>query len=168
MPETPPTAPSPGPGRIRRLVVALVASGLLSVIILGLVNAPPTQADRAVAVASRLRCPVCQSVSIAESRSDTALAMQDRIRELIAAGASDADVVTYFTDRYGSWVLLDPPSQGFGLLLWLLPAGSAVVGAVLIARRRRSPTRDEPSPRWRGAVQDEVDRLRRRERDPTS
>lgn len=152
------------PGRgWRRAVIPLLGILLLGVIVAGVAMAPPAPADRAEALAARLRCPVCQSVSVAESRSDTALAMQERIDELVTDGASDAEVIVYFTDRYGDWVLLDPPATGFGLILWLLPAVALVSGGIIATRRRRRHAAMDVSPEWRHHVQEEVDRLRARD-----
>lgn len=157
--------PSAGPRpswRSAGVVVALLA--MLAVIVLGVATAPPTSGDRAQALASRLRCPVCQSVSVAESRSDMALAMQDRIDELIDAGATDEEIIDHFVGRYGDWVLLDPPASGPGLTLWLLPAVALAGGAVVAARlRRRRTATGQVSPEWRRRVRTEVGRFRARE-----
>lgn len=150
--------------RWRGAAVPLALLVLLAVIVAGVAAASPAPTDRADALASRLRCPVCRSVSVAESRSDTALAMQDRIDELIAAGESDDAIVDYFVGRYGDWVLLDPPATGVGLALWLLPAAGLVGGAIVAARHRRHRgAGGQASPDWRRRVQAEVDRLRSRE-----
>ena len=128
------------PDRLRRagvvggilLLLGVVAAGLL-------LNAGPAP-DRAYELQQRLRCPVCKTVSIAESQSDTAVAMRATVDEQIAAGRSDAEVITYFTDRYGSWVLMDPPAQGSTLPLWLIPLVAAAAGILVVATRRRPAT----------------------------
>jgi cytochrome c-type biogenesis protein CcmH len=94
-------------------------------------------------VASGLRCPVCQNLSVWDSPSPVAHGMRLRIRELARDGASDAEIEAYFVDRYGEWVLLSPPREGIGLAVWLAPgvlllAGFAVAGAVVARWRRRT------------------------------
>ena len=93
------------------LAVAITIIGLLAVTVVTLVSAgrPPT--DRVQELAQQLRCPVCKSVSIAESPSDTATAMRQVVAEQVAAGRSDAEIIGYFRARYGDWVWLDPPAR---------------------------------------------------------
>lgn len=123
-----------------QLIVASAVVAMLAVAVTGLLAAPPGLRDRAYELEQRLRCPVCQSVSIAESPSETAQAMRDVVAEQVAAGRSDQEILDYFRARYGDWVLHDPPAAGSTLLLWLLPAAGAAVGAVaLIMMHRRAP-----------------------------
>ena len=96
---------------------------------------------------TRLRCPVCQGLNVAESRSEAAVAMQGRIHELVSLGYSQNQVVDYFTDRYGDWVLLDPPREGMNWFLWLGPF-VLVLGGVLVVRgvARYSSSRSAETP----------------------
>jgi len=130
----------------RKLISIAFLAGVLSllgVVVAQLLTAPDTAGDRAYQLEQRLRCPVCKSVSIAESPSETATAMRQAVQEQVTAGRSDEEVVDYFRARYGDWVLLDPPARGRTLLLWLLPAlgvlGGLVGVAVLALRRRHQP-----------------------------
>ena len=63
------------------------------------------------AVASQLRCVVCQNLSVADSPSEMAHQMRDLIRERLAAGERPDQVMAYFVQRYGEWVLLAPPAR---------------------------------------------------------
>lgn len=113
---------------------------LTGVIVAGLITSPPAVADRGDALAQQLRCPVCQGESVADSPSDTATAMRDQIDQMVAAGRTDREILDHYVERYGRWVLLDPPARGDTLGLWLLPAIAATVGlGVLVTRRRRDP-----------------------------
>lgn len=111
---------------------------------------PPGEEEasaRAKVVAKRLRCPVCQALSVADSNSDTARAMYVRIEGFVAEGYTDEQIVDYFTDTYGEWVLLDPEKGGLNVLLWFLPVGFLVVGGVVVAltgRRGEAPEPLEP------------------------
>lgn len=123
---------------------ALALVGLLAVVVVGLVAATPAPVDRARDLDSRLRCPVCTSVSIAESDSQTALAMRAEVADQIAAGRTDREIIDYFRARYGDWVLLDPPTGGVTAAVWILPlGGAAVAGVLLLALVRRG---QDPAP----------------------
>jgi len=104
------------------------------------VRLTPEQEERARVLEGELRCPVCRSQSIRQSRSFMADDMRRKVRVMIAEGRSDAEIREYFTDRYGTWVLLTPPRSGFNLAAYILPALVVLVGAVgltLAARRWR-------------------------------
>ncbi|MBJ7451802.1 MAG: cytochrome c-type biogenesis protein CcmH [Blastococcus sp.] len=123
--------------RVRRAGVLEAIVVLLGVAVAGLVFGTGRPTDRAYELEQRLRCPVCKSVSIAESMSDTAVAMRATVDDQIEAGRSDQEIIAYFTERYGDWVLLDPPTGGATLPLWLIPLGVAAVAVVLVLTRRR-------------------------------
>lgn len=97
--------------------------------------APPTPgADvekRVAQLAAKLRCPVCQNLSVQDSPSSVATSLRDRIRELVLAGRSDDEVLAFFEARYGTWILLEPPRSGISLALWLAPL-LLVAGALAI------------------------------------
>jgi len=76
------------------------------------------QEARAQAVGRTIRCPVCQGLPITESPSDLSQSMLRDLRGQVAAGRSDDQITTYFAQRYGDTVLLDPPRRGVNLLLW--------------------------------------------------
>ena len=77
--------------------------------------------DRVNDLGARIKCPVCQGEAIGDSPSETALAMMDIVEEKVTAGETDAQIVDFFTARYGNGILLDPPFAGSTLLVWLLP-----------------------------------------------
>jgi len=101
------------------------------------------------AIASQLRCVVCQNLSVADSPSEMAHQMRALIRERLAAGDRPAEVMTYFVQRYGDWVLLAPPARGLNLVLWLAPFGAVVGGLVLVLtlvrRWRQAPIAPSPA-----------------------
>lgn len=83
------------------------------------------------AIASRLRCPVCQNESVADSPSQLAGQMRALIRARLEEGQSPQEIIAYFVSRYGEWILLDPPRKGVGWILWSAPV--AVLLAALAA-----------------------------------
>lgn len=101
----------------------------------------PALEARARALSKGLRCPVCQNENIDDSDAPIARDLRILLRERLTAGDSDAAAVEYIVDRYGEFVLLNPPAQGSTLLLWLagpamLLAGGGIAYASLRARSR--------------------------------
>ncbi|OYU17197.1 MAG: cytochrome C biogenesis protein CcdA [Rhodobacteraceae bacterium PARR1] len=101
----------------------------------------PALEARARALSKGLRCPVCQNENIDDSDAPIARDLRVLLRERLTAGDSDTAAVGYIVDRYGEFVLLNPPAQGSTLFLWLagpamLLAGGAVAYASLRARSR--------------------------------
>lgn len=133
------------PDRVRRWWPLALILVLLTVAVAGLGAAPPTAPDRAQALEERLRCPVCKSVSIAESPSETAAQMRRIVAAQVAAGRSDQEIIAYFEDRYGPWVLQDPPLGGQTLWLWLLVALAVTGGGAVLGRRVIGSSGEAPS-----------------------
>jgi cytochrome c-type biogenesis protein CcmH len=91
--------------------------------------------ERVRVVASRLMCPVCEGRTVAESTSQLAAQMRALIRERLARGDTEEEVVQYFVDRYGPSVLAAPPARGLGLVLWVVPALVVTAGAAYVLLR---------------------------------
>lgn len=83
-------------------------------------------------VASVLRCPVCQGLSIQDSPSELSLQMKDVVRQQLKAGKSPEEVKAYFVSKYGEWILLQPKASGANLLVYILPIVLVLGGAVFI------------------------------------
>ena len=93
-----------------------------------------------------LRCVQCQNQSIADSPVGLAADLRRQVREMIAAGQSDADIRRYMTERYGDFVLYDPPLSARTLFLWAAPGLFVLlgVGAAVRVILRRSKAPIEP------------------------
>lgn len=129
--------------RLTHIGFAAIILGLLTAAVVGLSRGSGS-GDRAYRLEQQLRCPVCQSVSIADSPSTTAQAMRADVERQIRAGRGDQQIIDYFRVRYGDWVQLDPPAQGATLAVWLLPLAATAIGiAMLLARLRH---RGDPGP----------------------
>ena len=103
--------------------------------------ADPALEARARSLSQELRCLVCQNQSIDESNADLAHDLRVLLRQRLAAGDSDRQVLDYMVARYGVFVLLDPPFAPVTWLLWLAPPVLVVGGGgalLLRARRRRA------------------------------
>ncbi|MFN7173985.1 MAG: cytochrome c-type biogenesis protein [Thermaurantiacus tibetensis] len=107
--------------------------------------ADPALEARAREIARGLRCVQCQNQSIDESSAPLARDLRRLVRERLAAGDSDAEVVAEVRARYGDFVLLKPPFDGRTLLLWVGPFAVLVVAGGLLVRRlgRMRPDLDE-------------------------
>lgn len=85
--------------------------------------------DRRVkALAQRLRCPVCQGESIQDSPAELSTQMKGLVREQLAAGKSEQEVLDYFLAKYGDWILLEPRAAGLNLLVYWLPVVFLLIG----------------------------------------
>lgn len=129
--------------RYSQAVLASLILGLFTFTGVALFTGGSAPVDRTYELEQRLRCPVCKSVSIAESMSDTARAMRQSVQEQVSAGRSDEEIIDHFRARYGDWVVLDPPAGGSTLALWLIPGAVGLAGAVTVLLRPRSPNAAE-------------------------
>ena len=89
---------------------------------------PPDLDDQTRAIATELRCVVCQNLSVADSPSEMAQQMRAIVREQLQAGKSPDEIKAFFVSKYGEWVLLKPKTTGFSALLWILPYVVLVLG----------------------------------------
>lgn len=95
---------------------------------------------REAALAAQLRCVVCQNQTVAESQAPIAKDMRREIVHQLEQGRSDAEIVAFFEQRYGSFVRYTPPWKPSTWLLWCLPFVAVLAGIALLVRtlRRRS------------------------------
>jgi cytochrome c-type biogenesis protein CcmH/NrfF len=116
------------------LVVALViGSGAFS-------GKPPTNAQRAAAIESVVRCPSCIDVSVAQSEETTALAVRHEIERQVAHGRTTAQIEKALVSQYGQTILLEPPDAAGFPLIWIVPIvlGVAALGVIGVLFWRRS------------------------------
>ena len=99
------------------------------------------------AVASTLRCPVCQGESIQDSPSDLARQMRAVVRDRLRAGETPDQVKAYFASKYGEWILLEPTMKGLNILLYAIPVLLVVGGLALVTFLvRRWTASESPAP----------------------
>ncbi len=83
-------------------------------------------------IAKGLRCPVCQGESAGESNSGIAKEMRNIIAEQLQQGKTKQEIVSFFVQRYGEWIVFAPPRKGITLVAWLSPLiGLGILGYFL-------------------------------------
>jgi len=125
-----------------RLLLLLLA---LSLTTLAQEGPPPDLSPEVFRIARELRCPVCQGESAAESNSGVAVEMRRLIAEMLEEGKTAAEIKAFFVERYGEWILYEPPRRGVTLWVWVLPlVGLFLLGLGLFAYfRPRRPLPEE-------------------------
>ena len=97
---------------------------------------------RSTSINKMLMCPVCPGESIDQSQNDLAINMKRIVKEQIAEGKTDKQILNYFVQKYGVLVLMEPPRNGLGILVWTVPvaafgvASMAVLFSLFLMRRR--------------------------------
>ena len=109
------------------------------------VAANPKLEARMMALAVELRCLVCQNQTIADSNASLAVDLRQQIREMLAKGQSERQILDYMTQRYGDFVLYRPPFKSSTVLLWVGPALLLVLalGTLVVVLRRRQRLGDD-------------------------
>jgi cytochrome c-type biogenesis protein CcmH len=90
-------------------------------------------------VASLLRCPSCQGLSVQDSPTEIAQQMRAQVRDMLGAGFTEEQILGYFERSYGEFVRLQPPLRGINWLVWLAPVVALLVGGFVVARTLRAP-----------------------------
>jgi cytochrome c-type biogenesis protein CcmH/NrfF len=71
--------------------------------------------------AKELRCPTCTGLSILDSEATFSVQIQNIVKEKVKEGQSKDQIIDFFRDRYGPWIMREPPKDGLSLLTWALP-----------------------------------------------
>ena len=133
---------------IEQTVVLPRSKAVDPAMLIGAPEGPPISGEALVQstdeLSSRMRCPVCQALSVADSPSLSAIAIKEEVRDLLAAGYTEEQVIDYFERAYGEFIRLAPKPEGFNLVVWLAPAAAFLLGAALVAMRLRR--RGQPPP----------------------
>jgi cytochrome c-type biogenesis protein CcmH len=114
-------------------------------------DAQPTEdpqiEQRMKAMTQQLRCLVCQNETLADSQAELAQDLRREIREQMKAGKSDQEILAFLTQRYGDFVLYNPPVKATTYLLWFGPFVLLLAGTALLYRyvkRRRELIEEKP------------------------
>ena len=130
-----------------RRALAVLALTLLPVLAMGVqpdeVLPDAAMEARAREISQKLRCPVCQGENIDESNAPISRDLRLYVRERLVAGDSNAQVIDAVTDRFGEFVLFEPPARGANLLLWLAGPVMALLALLIGWRFLRGRERAE-------------------------
>jgi len=92
----------------------------------------PQQELRARGISKNIRCLVCQNQSIDDSSAQLAKDLRILIRKKISEGNTDKEIYKFLADRYGDFILLNPPFKSTTFILWILPFILVLIGIVVI------------------------------------
>ena len=92
----------------------------------------PEMAHRFVDLTTVLRCPKCQNQNLADSDSIIAKDLRTQVQTLINSGQTDRQITDFMVQRYGDFILYDPPFNRATLVLWLTPIGMVFVGLLAL------------------------------------
>ena len=92
----------------------------------------PKQELRARNISKNIRCMICQNQSIDDSGATIAKDLRVLIRNKIKDGNNDKEIYQFLTDRYGDFILLNPPFKFNTFALWLLPLIFFIIGLIVI------------------------------------
>lgn len=112
-----------------------------------LVAEDPVIEERMLRLSEDLRCLVCQNESIAESRADFSNDLRREIREQIKANKTDEEILEFMVERYGDFVLYDPPLKATTFFLWFGPLFFLIIGSIVlmfVLKRRRVQVEEVP------------------------
>ena len=115
-------------------------------------------------VAEDLRCPTCTGLSVLQSDAPFSEQIKRRLRELVESGKTEAEIRSFFTERYGLWILRTPPKDGFHLVIWVIPLVFVLLGVwggVWLRRRDTllAQSQQYQPARWHPRLAGEVARL---------
>ena len=104
----------------------------------------PVLQERYEKINRELRCLVCQNQTIADSNATLAQDLRREVRDMIAAGETDAQIREFMIERYGDFVLYRPRMTAGNFLLWAAPVLLLLIGAIVLVRvvRRRAQETD--------------------------
>ena len=136
---------------MKRIVLLLIIFCSLPCLVLAKEARPlsndPELEKRVMALSEQLRCLVCQNETLAASQADLAEDLRGLIREQMKAGKSDKEIVAYLTERYGKFILYNPPVDPTTYLLWFGPFVFLLGGLVFLFRylkQRRELITEQP------------------------
>ena len=121
------------------LAFVLAASLLMVMIVNAQDGQPPIPTDDEVnAVAKKLYCPVCPNTPLDVCETQACKDWRAQIRDQLAAGWSEQQIMDYFVQQYGERVLGEPQRSGFTSMVWVLPLIAVLLGIVIVWQVLRS------------------------------
>ncbi|MFK7794284.1 MAG: cytochrome c-type biogenesis protein CcmH [Gammaproteobacteria bacterium] len=121
------------------IFILLLSLSLLSKANAEIISVAPEYQARYDHLLNELRCLVCQNQTVAESPADLSNDLRVEVKEMLEQGATDQEILDFMSDRYGDFVLYNPPVKPRTYLLWVGPfmllIGGVIFALILVKRR---------------------------------
>lgn len=105
----------------------------------------PKQEERFRRLIEEFRCPKCQNQTLSDSNAPLAKDLRELIYEQIQAGKTDAEIAAFLQQRYGDFVLYNPPLKANTALLWFGPFVALLLVLIFLIRRKMARAKESPS-----------------------
>ena len=92
---------------------------------------------------SELRCLVCQNQAISDSDAGLAKDLRAEIHSMLLAGKTEQQIVAFMVERYGDYVLYNPPIKPMTLMLWFGPALVFIIALFYVIKFIRSQNKND-------------------------
>tara|TARA_Y100000996_G_C22010722_1_gene432615 strand:- start:26 stop:346 length:321 start_codon:yes stop_codon:yes gene_type:complete len=104
----------------------------------------PTQEEenRALSIAESFRCPTCKFVSIADSDTPISNEIYEVILDMVLEGKTDSEIRDYLIERYGDWIVFEPPKKGIHQIIWYLPFAFCVGGFFFLRKLSKNKVKE--------------------------
>lgn len=140
-----PGRPQSRTGSVVRLLAALLCvAGATLASAAGPVDvykfATPEEEARYRALIDEFRCPKCLNTNLSGSDAPIAKDLRRTVHRLLTQdGRTNQQIRDYLRERYGDFVLYDPPFRPGTWVLWLAPLGFVIIGGLVLWRLLRQP-----------------------------
>ena len=104
-------------------------------ILIFLTQSAISSSDREIEIYKNIRCLVCQGQSLNDSNSDFANDLKKIIKDKIDQNETDKQIYKYLVERFGDWILFDPPVKTRTILLWLIPGFILIIGFYILYKK---------------------------------
>ena len=88
--------------------------------------------DRLYSLNRQLMCPICDGLTLEQSQANVAVEMREEIKKMVIKGMSDQDIKDFYVEKYGLYILADPPKKGFDALVFIGPLLFGLLGLIIL------------------------------------
>ena len=134
------------------IAIVLFAAALFTGVVFA--QEPTPTDDEVNAIAKKLYCPVCENTPLDVCPTEACRNWRELIREMLAEGKSEEEILRYFQVQFGAKVLAEPPRQGFNWIVYILPPVIILAGAFLLFRALRAWTKPMAAAQDEGRIKD--------------
>ena len=83
-------------------------------------------------ILKNLRCLVCQGQTVHDSNSEFALTIKSVVKDKISEGKNEKEIYDFLSEKYGDWILFNPPLKNNSYILWFLPYLLFIFGGAIL------------------------------------